>query len=92
MWHISTEIGVRVQFKEERDFPTAYLWIAVNHGGFQKPLSSMLLTLPPSLPWVTHSSGHCLPPYSEHFTPSLYFNEGSKYGSAMVLGWIDAGG
>lgn len=91
-WHFSTERGTRVQFEEERDFPAACLWMAVNHSDFQKSLSSMFPMLAPSLPWVAHSSGHILPFYSGHFTPSLYFNEGCKYGSAMVLGWSDAGG
>lgn len=67
-WHISTGLGTRVQFREERDFLTACLWITVSHSYFQKPPSvgflcwspaflrwSFLWALPSTLLWTFHS-------------------------------------
>lgn len=68
-WHISTVLGARVQFEEERDFPTACVWFAVNHSDFSEasllhvsyacPQPSLgapfFWTLPSSLLWSFYS-------------------------------------
>lgn len=67
-WRISTELGTGVQFKEERGFPTACLWITVSRSDFQKPPSAgfwcwppaflgwpFLWTLPSTLLWTFYS-------------------------------------